>query len=235
MRKMLSLDLMVVGRYLKQEMALALVLGIVLSFAIGNVNVMPAAVAAMIPAALALSAAALDEQGGWERFRIALPLSRRDVVCGRYACGAVLAAAGVACGAVVAVIVMVAHAAAPGALPNAASLAKTFELETVVCCLLASAACALLLLSLMLPIAFKMGMSAGLRLMPVIAVFVVVIVGIFVNSSDNLGVNLEAAINAVFATPASAVAAVLAILVVAFAIYAASCVIACRLYSSREL
>lgn len=235
MKKMLSLDLMVIGRYLKQEFVIAFAMGVVLSFAVGNVNVMPAAVAAMIPIALVLSAAALDEQGGWERFRIALPLSKRDVVCGRYACGALLAAAGIACGAVVAAVVTAAVAMAPGALPNAVDIAKTFELATVVCCLFASAACVLLLLSVMLPMAFKMGMSAGLRFMPVVAVVVVVIAVVLMNSGDGFGVNLAPLFDAVFATPASAVLASFVAFAAALAVYAASCALSCRLYSTREL
>lgn len=232
---MLSLDMAVIGRYLKQELAIAFAMGLVLSIAIGNVNVMSAAVAAMIPIALVLSAAALDEQGGWERFRIALPLSRRAVVCGRYACGAALAVVGVACGAAVAAVVVAAAIAAPEALPNAASVAETFEPATVGCCLLASAACSLLLLSAMLPVAFKMGMSAALRFVPVIAVVVVVIVAVLMNSGDGFGVNLAPLLDAVFAAPASAVLASLVVLAAALAVYTASCALSCRLYSAREL
>ena len=232
---MLSLDLAIIDKYLKQELVLALLMGVVLSFAVGNVNVMPSAVCAMVSIALGQTAAALDEQGGWERFRLALPLSRRDVVLGRYACGALLTAIGVVCGVVCAVLVMAAVAATSGALPNSAAIVESFEAPTVVCCLLASAACALLVLSVTLPLAFKMGMSAGLRFVPVVAVFAVVIVGVLMNNGDGFGLNLGPLFAAAFATPMSAAVTALAALAAAVTLYAASCAVSVKFYSAREL
>lgn len=49
-----------------------------------------AAIAAMVPFTGLFSLAAYDEQNNWELFRLTLPLTRRQVVFGRYASIALL-------------------------------------------------------------------------------------------------------------------------------------------------
>ena len=65
---------------------------------------MVGAISAMTPFFLTFTFAGYDAMNGWERYRATLPLSRRDIVLGRYAnvlaCSVVAAAASVVIGLV---------------------------------------------------------------------------------------------------------------------------------------
>lgn len=64
---------------------ISLVIAAFISVATGTAASAAAALAAMLPFMLMFSLAAIDEKGGWERFRLTLPLTRKQVVLGRYA------------------------------------------------------------------------------------------------------------------------------------------------------
>ena len=91
MRRMLLCDLVVIRRQLPQIALIGLIPALVLSI----VSVSMAAeavimmVTLMITYMIIVTLSAYDDASGWAAFRLTLPLSRRDVVLGRYATVAV--------------------------------------------------------------------------------------------------------------------------------------------------
>ena len=234
MKTMISLDMSTIAKYVKQELVLIIPLALILPFAIGNANVIPAAFTPMIPMVLSFTLFALDEQKGWESFRLALPLSRRGVVFGRYGMGALMTLAGLVFGALVATASTAIACLIP-ALPNAGSIAANIEPVESACILLASTACAILILAATQPLIFKAGMTNGMRFMPLLLVLVMVVAGVALESSGAWIDVVAPVIDSIFSLPTTSLLTMLGLVVAAFAIYCASALIACRLYEKREL
>ena len=85
MKTMIVSDFAVLRSTLIQLAGICAVVAPFMGYATGSVASGGAAVAVMTPFMLLFSLSALDEQGGWERFRLTLPITRRQVVFGRYA------------------------------------------------------------------------------------------------------------------------------------------------------
>lgn len=231
---MISLDMSTIAKYAKQELVLIIPLALILPFAIGNVNVIPAAFTAMIPIVLSFTLFALDEQKRWESFRLALPLSRRGVVFGRYGMGALMALAGLVFGTLAATAsVAIAHLLP--ALPNAGLIAANVEPIESACALLASAACAILILAATQPLIFKKGTTNGMRFIPLLLVLVMVVAGVALESSGAWIDVVAPMIDSIFSSPTTSLLAMLGIVIAALVIYCASALIACKLYEKREL
>lgn len=89
MKAMIVSDFAVLRSALLQLLGICLVIALFMGYVMGAVGT-AAAIAAMIPFTGLFSLAAYDEQNNWERFRLTLPLTRRQVVFGRYASIALL-------------------------------------------------------------------------------------------------------------------------------------------------
>ena len=92
MKTMIVSDFAALRSALLQLVGICLVVSLFMSYVMGAVGT-SAAIGAMIPFMCLFSLAALDEQNGWERFRLTLPITRRQVVFGRYASLALLTVA----------------------------------------------------------------------------------------------------------------------------------------------
>ena len=84
MKAMIVSDFAVLRSVLLQLLGICLVVALFMGYVMGAVDT-AAAIAAMVPFTGLFSLAAYDEQNNWERFRLTLPLTRRQVVFGRYA------------------------------------------------------------------------------------------------------------------------------------------------------
>ena len=236
MKQMLSLDFKTIARTLVWEAAFLVLLSVVLTFATtSNAYALPAGIAAMIPMVFTFTLFATDEGNGWERFRLALPLSRADIVRGRYATGVALAGIGIAT-AVIAIVVALALASTVPSLPNADEITRMSPENAVesAAVLLTSASCTLLLLAIMLPLMFKFGMTTGARFTPLIIV-VLVVAAVLVLDSGAFGPNTAPVFELIFSSPESILVAAVATFALSFAIYCASALLSYRLYRNREL
>lgn len=230
---MISLDMSTIAKYVKQELVLIIPLALILPFAIGNANVIPAAFTPMIPIVLSFTLFALDEQKGWESFRLVLPLSRRGVVFGRYGMGALMTLAGLVFGALAAATSTAIACLLP-ALPNADSIAANVEPIESACILLASTACAILILAATQPLIFKAGMTNGMRFMPLLLVLVMVVAGVALQSSDAWIDVVAPMIDSIFSSQTTGLLAMLGFVIAALVIYCVSALVACKLYEKRE-
>lgn len=188
-----------------------------------------ACMGAMVPFIYLFSISAYDEQGGWEQFRLTLPLTRRQVAYGRYAsmlaltgCAMVLAlAAGLLIGAV-------AGALPAGMVPEGLLLGVTTP-EMLVVAVVAVGLIILLSAAVTLPLIMRFGMTKGTRLVPVVMLLALsAVAGLLGTGLDTIG--LDAVLTSGSIMMVMAVGAV-----VALSLYGASALLAARLYEQREL
>ena len=115
-------------------------------------------VSAMMTLLCAFSLAGYEDQNNWGRFRATLPLSRREVVAGRYATVLVLAFAGALLGTAVSLALQCLFAALPQAKsPELVAPAEVFASS------LASMACGLIVCAIAIPFLTKFGGARGAR------------------------------------------------------------------------
>lgn len=188
-----------------------------------------ACMGAMVPFMYLFSISAYDEQGGWEQFRLTLPLTRRQVAYGRYAsmlaltgCAMVLAlAAGLLIGAV-------AGALPAGMVPEGLLLGVTTP-EMLVVAVVAVGLIILLSAAVTLPLIMRFGMTKGTRLVPVVMLLALsAVAGLLGTGVDAIG--LDAVLTSGNIMAVMAVAAV-----VTLALYGASALLAAQLYERREI
>ena len=116
----------------------------------------------------AFSLAGYEDQNNWGRFRATLPLSRREVVAGRYATVFILAFAGVLLSVVLSLALQNLLAALPQAeSPEPAGLAEVCGSS------LASMASGLIVCAIAIPFLTKFGQARGARAFACAAVLVV--------------------------------------------------------------
>ena len=184
--------------------------------------------AAMVPFMYLFSIAAYDEWNGWERFRLTLPLSRRQVAYGRYASMLVVTACALAFSLAIGLLIGgVAQALPAGVVPESLSLDEA-GLPVLATAGMAAALVVLLTSAVTLPLVMRFGMTSGTRLVPVVLVLAVAAGMVLLGGESTLDV--DELLTSAGPSMAMAVAAV-----VALALYGASALLAARLYEQREL
>ena len=84
MMRMLKMELAVFGQYLKQLTLSILFMAVCFTAGMGSASMLPGIIFMMGMFCLSNSASHYDEQNDWAAFRLTMPVSRRDVVLGRY-------------------------------------------------------------------------------------------------------------------------------------------------------
>ena len=105
MKTMTLSDLIIMRNYLAQQSVVGLALGILLAFVMENPYIVSPLIT--VGGTCAITVLALDERNGWERYRLAMPISRANVVYGRYASLAIAVAVGLVVGLVASPAAMV--------------------------------------------------------------------------------------------------------------------------------
>lgn len=195
-----------------------------------------AAVAAMVPLLVFTTLGACDDNGGWGSFRLALPLSRAQVVLGRYASLLLVAlASGLVLFGLGAAVWTIASSA-PGDF--AVALCGSVGLGRLAAGVCAALACALAACAVALPLFVRFGLSKGVRFVPLV-VAIAFAFGMAAMSSS--GSPLEGTswgigfIQWLDAGEVHFLVAAVVILAGVLLLYAASAFVAVRLYSKREL
>ena len=84
MMRMLKMELTVSGQYLRQLAFSILFMAVCFTVGMGSTSMLPGIIFMMGMFSLSNSASHYDEQNDWAAFRLTMPVSRRDVVLGRY-------------------------------------------------------------------------------------------------------------------------------------------------------
>lgn len=235
MNAMLISDLAIMRKNLLQLFGVCLIVGVGMAYGTGSLIVATACISSMVPFMYLFNVAAYDELGGWQSFRLTLPLSRREIVLGRYL--GVLVALTVS--AVFAVVFSFVLGAVVDALPLPADLAKSLSLtenlpDEIVMSGLMGSLCVLVAATVMLPLVTKWGLTRGTRLVPVIIVLAVPL-GVWARKLEAVQ-GFIAPLREAWASGSVSVTTVFTIGIgLALLLLAASALIAMRLYETREL
>lgn len=233
MKAMILTDFIVMRKYLIQQSVIGLVLGVVLAFIMENPYVILPLVGVMVSVTCAFTLLALDERNRWEAFRLALPLSRRNVVVGRYASLFASSTIGFAVGVIASILVLASVLMGLGyGSAGALFMASNVALSAYALAGVAGALIISVMLSVMLPLAFRFGMTRAVRFVPMIVVVAVLLAfaATTSGSADFIVAFSDVLLSAGGIWAFAAFGAVLSL-----AIYVLSAVVACRLYESREL
>lgn len=228
MKAMIVSDFAVLRSVLLQLLGICLVIALFMGYVMGAVGT-AAAIAAMVPFTGLFSLAAYDEQNNWERFRLTLPLTRRQVVFGRYASIALLTVGSLALALVLGLGIAALAGLLPAEwLPESLSPSENTP-EMIVGSTVGGVSVVAIAMAVAMPVITRFGMTKAARIVPII---VVLIVAFFGNGVQLTGVLadlvqwLDTGNNYLFL--AAALVAVVAL------IYVASAFVAAKLYEKRE-
>lgn len=236
MLRMMKMELAVLKKYLKQITFTMLIVIVCLVAGMGSLTSVPGMAFLTVTFSVSMSASAYDDQNGWGSYRLVMPVTRREVVQGRYALNLLLAIAA----AVVAAVLMTAFIALGSAveLPEFLANLAVWDNQQLEATLAASTSCAcigLCMCSVTLPAYFKFGMTKATQYLPFIMIVLSVapflVLGVI---GGPLLDQVKGAIELAETTGGLGLIA-FAALAISLAVYAASSFIAVRLYSARDL
>lgn len=235
MLRMMKMELAVLKKYLKQITFTMLIVIVCLVVGMGSLTSVPGMAFLMVTFSVSMSASAYDDQNGWGSYRLVMPVTRREVVQGRYALNLLLAIA-----AAVAAVLMTAFIALGSAveLPEFLANLAVWDNQQLEATLAASTSCAcigLCMCSVTLPAYFKFGMTKATQYLPFIMIVLSVapflVLGVI---GGPLLDQVKGAIELAETTGGLGLIA-FAALAISLAVYAASSFIAVHLYSARDL
>lgn len=187
-----------------------------------------------------MGVAAYDDQNGWGRYRLTLPVSKRDVVMGRYAAIVTLGLIGTVVGVAASLAVMGVASVVelPGGISESLALngdrLTGMAIATAVCILIGS-----LVASVMSPMYFKFGQTKATQLLPTVIVILfvtpVVILGNSGVFSEGADLGFATDFLAFLETPLGTAVGIVALLGASAALLAISAAVSLRLYAKREL
>lgn len=232
MKAMIVSDFAVLRSALLQLLGICAIIALFMGYVMGAVGT-AAAIAAMVPFMGLFSLAAYDEQNNWELFRLTLPLTRRQVVFGRYASIALLTAGSLTLALVLGLgIAAVAGLLPTEWLPESLSPAENTS-EMIVGSTIGGVSVVAIAMAVAMPVITRFGMTKAARIVPVIVVLVVAFAVAFFGSGiqptgvlADLVLWLDTGNNYLFLAAALVAAVAL--------IYVASAFVAAKLYEKRE-
>lgn len=236
MLRMMKMELAVLKKYLKQITFTMLIVIVCLVAGMGSLTSVPGVAFLTVTFGVSMSASAYDDQNGWGSYRLVMPVTRREVVQGRYALNLLLAIAAAA----IAAVLMTAFIALGSAveLPEFLANLAVWDNQQLEATLAASISCAcigLCICSVTLPAYFKFGMTKATQYLPFIMILLSVapflVLGVI---GGPLLDQVKGAIELAETTGGLGLIA-FAALAISLAVYAASSFIAVRLYSARDL
>ena len=225
MKTLVISDLVTMRSALLQLAGICAIVGAFISIATQSFVAASAATAIMIPLMFLFTTSAYDETRDWELFRLTLPVTRRQVVLGRYASILLVALLAVVLASVLGVLLALAAGAvaalAPVPLPEGLVPHEGFVAEFVAG-------------AVTLPLIMRFGMTKGARLVPVVIVLLMSL-GILLAGDDGPLAGMLTGLEAWLFQGANLALVCVAGVVATLAVYAVSAQVAVGLYERREL
>ena len=241
MKRAYLIELTIFRDYGGQLLALGFLVAVLVGCGMQTVLAAPSSITCIFFMMGAMGAAAYDEQNDWGSFRLTLPLSRRDVVLGRYGAIVTLGLGGMAVGLLAAFAISAVASAVE--LPGELSQALALDAGTLSAMAFATTFCLLIgavVASVVTPIYFRLGQTKATQLLPTIIVMIFVLPVIFLGNSGLLdgalpGLEQISAFLAYIETPEGLAVCCVGMVAASAAILAASAAISLKLYETREL
>lgn len=230
MKAMIFSDLITSRNSFVQLLLVSVVICGFLAWGTGEVIVGTAAMATMAPLMYLFSIFAYDEINGWERFRLTLPLTKRQVVYGRYVSMLIVSVVSLLAAWLIS-MVFLAIIQGWGGFGASTELTTPESPLAILDCGLAGFVFIVVLAALTLPLLMRFGMNKATRLLPLLVVVVVVLGSVAIG---NISGGLDLTAMRTF-LDTHMVALAIGACVLAVVLYLASAFIAARLYQAREL
>lgn len=235
MKAMICSDFITMKNSAGQLLGMNLLIALFISICTDSLFAGTAALGIMIPFLFILSISAYDDMNGWQQYRLTLPITRRQVVLGRYAATLILFVACDMLALIFALVVMGVCALLPAGSVPAGLLFENNPIEGLVCSVALTMLIGVVVAAVALPLIMRFGMTKATRFVPVVLV-ILLAAGIYFAAESGfvewitplLGLNASGGMETAF----QLVVAVL--LVCAFALYAVSAAIANKLYATRQ-
>lgn len=241
MKRAYLIEMTVLGDYVKRILGISLVVSACISLGMRTVVVVPGILVAMLFMVGAVASSVYDENNGWGLFRLTMPVSRRDVVLGRYGAIATLALAGMAVGAACALALGAVATVAP--LPGNLAEGLALTPESLLAMALATAAClaiGALIAGVETPVYFRFGQTKAAQWLPVI-IFALIFGSSFIIGSTGLldgGMSFGGHIASLLefaSTPLGTAVCSGALVAFALVVLGVSALVSIKLYEGREL
>ena len=233
MKTMIFTDLLTTKNSLITLLGLDIVLGVFLTFTMQTLIGAAAAMTVIVPLMYLFSIGVYDEMNDWEGFRLTLPITRRQVVFGRYAGLVVVTLAAAVLALVVAHIVSTIGNMVAGA-PSFITSAEVGFLE-VGLAVLAGIAIVLLAASVTFPFLMRFGMTKAIRVIPIAALLLIALIVGALEDSEMIRQLDNIDFAALLSSDLGFALAIAAICAIVFALYVVSSLISVKLYANREL
>lgn len=230
MKAMIFSDLVTSKNSLPALFGMTIFVSVFIAIVTETLVVAVACMAAMVPFMYLFSISAYDEQNGWERFRLTLPISKKQVAYGRYASTFIV----VICSLVVSILLgcvlgLIAEALPEDMVPSGLAL-SAFGIPTIVSVAVITQLIILVAAIFTLPLIMRFGMTKGSRIVPIVLVIALSTFAAFFSNS------LDESTIAHFFSDEGMMALLLSLAcAAALLLYVGSAVLSARLYERREL
>lgn len=241
MKRAYLIEMTIFRDYARQLLGLGLLVSLCIGLGMKTPLAMPATLTCMFFMMASMGLAAYDELSHWGLFRLTLPLSRRDVVLGRYGAVVTLGLMGMVVGLAAALVAMGAVSAL--GIPGEVGEAFSFDEELLGPMTFVTSFCLLIgsvVASVVTPIYFRLGQTRATQILPTVIVLLFVVPVAVLGNSGMLdgsapGLSLLSGALTALETPSGMIAGVALCVVLAAAALGASAAISLRLYERREL
>ena len=237
MLAMVKCDFISTKSYLLQIVPIAILIAFFVWIGTGQLVSGIAAVAAMLPFMYIFSITAYDELNGWERFRLTLPMSRRQITLGRYVSVLlVVIASDVLMLAFTGIAYLIALLFPQ--FPATEALLSSFSLGTEVGHAILVSSVMLIMAALSVPLFVRFGVTKGARLVPLVMVVILVGVLYAIGDADEAVMQAIPFLETLLVPSADEVWMSLAmsgiVFAVAFVVYVLSALLSAKLYEKRQ-
>lgn len=236
MMRMFKMELAVFGQYLRQLAFSILFMAVCFTVGMGSTSMLPGTIFMMGMFSLSNSASHYDEQNDWAAFRLTMPVSRRDVVLGRYLF--VLAGTLTVSLLVAVAACLLSWMGGASLLPEVVASVVRLDADMVQAGVFTLAFCSAMgfvIASVSMPVFFKFGQTKATQWLPFIMMFLgvaPVMAGGFMG--EEAIVPMQQALS--FAeTPEGLTSFTVGALIFGAVCYAVSALVSLRVYKAREL
>lgn len=235
------IEMTVIRDYARQLFALGIFVGLCTSLGMQSIVAIPGVLTCMYFIMGTIAGSAYDEQNNWALYRLTMPVSRRDVVLGRYGVIVTLGLLGMLAGfiATIALSLIASVAPLPGDLSSSLGLTQdnvqAMVFSCAICMIIGSAVA-----SIETPIYFRLGQTKATQWIPMISVFLFIGPMVILGATGGLDnfAGIADAIRGLFAfieTPVGVVTSMAVAIVLACIILGISAAVSLKLYEQREL
>ena len=236
MMRMVKMELVVFGQYLKQLSFSILFMAVCFAAGTGSTSALPGIIFMMGMFSLSNSASNYDERNDWAAFRLTMPVSRKEVVLGRYLF--VLAGAlsmSLLVGAAALVLSILGDASV---LPEVVARVVRLDADALQAGLFTLAFCSAMgfvIASVSMPVFFKFGQTKATQWLPFIMMFLGVAPFMVVGFMGEEAMMAAQRALAFAETPEGLATFAAGACAFGLMCYVVSCAISLRIYSARDL